>query len=167
MSVIAIDFLMGPDWESGAIAYFGQGPHGYSHCASVLADGRYLDARDDVLAGVPSGIRIRDQASETWVRKRRASKVVSQGVYDDWEGNLKAKIGDAYATRDILGMIFDEMLHKPGTYDCSALAINALQHVALVPFPLIIPAHQVTPDAALIIVQCAGFTIGAEQTQRI
>lgn len=164
MSTIALDFLMGPDWESREIAWFGQGPHGYSHCASVLTDGRYLDARDDVLGGVPSGIQIRNPSTETWVRKRRAHKEVTQEVYDAWEANLRAKLGDAYATRDILGMIFDTMLHKPGTYDCSALAINALQHVHLVPFPLIIPAHQVTPDAALIIVQVAGFTIEAEQT---
>lgn len=164
MSIIAIDFLMGPDWVSKEIAWFGQGPHGYSHCASVLQDGRYLDARDGELAGVPAGVHIRLPETEAWIRKRRVFKTVSMQVYNAWEANLTAKLGDAYAERDILGMIFDRMMHKPGTYDCSALVINALQHVKLVPFPLVIPAHQVTPDVALIIVQMAGFTLDAEQT---
>jgi hypothetical protein len=158
--LIRLEFLMGPDWQSRAIAQWGQGPNGWSHCASLLKDGRYLDARDDVIGGVEPGIHIRDPAEETWVRKRSASKAVTAEVYAAWEANLKAKIGDAYAKRDIIGMIANKMLHRPGTYDCSALAINALQHVKLVPFPLVIPAHEITPNVALIIVQVAGFDIG-------
>jgi hypothetical protein len=163
MAQLAIDFLMGPDGSSRLISWFGQGPKGYSHCASVLKDGRYLDARDDVLAGVPSGIHIRHPESEAWIKKRRATLEVTEGEYEDWEANLRAKIGDAYAERDIVGMIIDRMMHKSGTYDCSALAINALQHIKVVPFPLPIPAHEITPNAALLIVATAGFTIGTEQ----
>jgi hypothetical protein len=164
MAEIAVEFRMGPDWESKAIADWGQGPNGWSHCASVLKDGRFLDARNDWVGGVPPGIHIRDPDDEEWIRKRRATMQVSQAVYDDWEGNLRAKIGDAYARRDIVGMIVNKMLHRPGTYDCSALAINAVQHVGLVPFPLVIPAHQITPNVALIILQVAKFDIGEIET---
>jgi len=163
---IVIDFLLGTDWSSNLIAWWGQGPNGYSHCASVLADGRYLDARVNVLAGVPAGVQIRRPESEAWTKKRRCTLEVTRTEYDDWEGNLRAKIGDAYATFDILGFFLDRMLHKPGTYDCSALAINALQHIGLVPFPLAIPAHQITPNAALLIVQTAGFKVGAIECRR-
>jgi hypothetical protein len=162
LSEIAVDFLLGPDWVSRGIAWFGQGPNGYSHCANVLADGRYLDARSDVLDGVPGGVRIREPESEKWIKKRRASKEVSPTLYAEWEANLRAKITDAYARRDILGYFLNKDLHRNGTYDCSALAINEVQHVKLVPFPLPVPAHQITPNAALLILATAGFTIGEE-----
>jgi hypothetical protein len=160
MALIRVDFLKGPDFSSRLISWFGGG--NYSHCASVLADNRYLDARDDKLAGVPSGIHIREPESEAWLIKRRCSLEVSQSIFDAWEASLRAKIGDAYATRDIEGFILDRMLHRVGTYDCSALVVNALQHVKLVPFPLWLPAHRITPNVALTIVQMAGFTIGPE-----
>ena len=161
---IRIDFLLGTDWQSSLIAWFGQGPGGWSHVASVLQDGRYLDARNDVLGGVPGGIHIREPATEKWRKKLRCTLKVTQGEYEDWEANLRAKIGDAYARGDIVGMVIDRMLHKSGTYDCSALAINALQHIKRVPFPLPIPAHSITPNAALLIVATAGFEIGEIQT---
>lgn len=164
MSEIAIDFLMGPDISSRLISWFGQGPGGVSHCASVLADGRYLDARSDVLGGVPAGIHIRDLKTEAWVRKRRCTLQVTATEYANWEANLRAKIGDAYAAGDIAGFIFDRMWHRAGTYDCSALVINALQHIKKVPFPLVVPAHQITPNVALLIVQAVGFQVGPVQT---
>lgn len=44
------------------------------------------------------------------------------------------------------------MMHKVATYDCSALLINALQHVKLLPFPLPAPAHEIVPNMALMLV---------------
>lgn len=164
MNEIRLDFLLGTDWQSTLIAWFGQGPGGWSHVASVLEDGRYLDARNDVLEGVPAGIHIRNPHSEKWRKRRTATLKVTQTEYDDWEANLRAKIGDAYARGDIVGMVLNRMLHKSGTYDCSALAINALQHIRKVPFPLPIPAHQITPNAALLIAATAGFHIEEVET---
>jgi hypothetical protein len=169
MAEIAIDFLMGPGWLSKWISWFGQGPGGYSHCASVLADGRYLDARNDELADVPPGVHIREPNTEPWIRKRRATLEVTQAEYNDWEANLRAKIGDSYGRSDILEFIFDRGKHDPGHYICSALAINEVQHLSrlwnpshpgYIPFPLPVQAHQLSPDAALLILATAGFTIG-------
>lgn len=166
MAQIAVDFLLGADRSSRLISWWGQGPDGYSHAASVLADGRYLDARSDVLEGVPAGVHIRLPETESWVKKRRATLDVTPTEYDDWEGNLRAKITDAYAKRDILSFIFNRDLHVNGTYDCSALAINAVQHIKKVPFPLVIPAHQITPNVGLLLLQTAGFTIGPVMRRR-
>ena len=164
MSVVRVDFILGPDWSSRAIAWFGQGPGGWSHCASVLADGRYLDARSDVLAGVPGGIHIRVASTEAWVRRRRCLLEVTEAEYTAWEAGLRAKIGDAYAGSDILGFFLNRMLHRPHTYDCSALVIDALQHIQKIPFPLVIPAHQITPNVALLLLQASGFTIEPIET---
>jgi hypothetical protein len=167
---ISLDFMLGPDWVSRWIAWFGQGPNGLSHCASVIkhapvgklyaAGEAYIDARNDKLGTVPPGIHLRDPRTEQWIKKIRATKRVSQAVYNEWELNLRAKIGDKYARGDIVGQITGRMMHVSGTYDCSALLINELQHVKLVVLPLPIPPHQITPNAALLIVAQAGFTIG-------
>lgn len=164
MATIAIDFLMGPDRSSRLISWFGLGPGGYSHCASVLKDGRYLDARNDVIAGVPAGVHIRDPKTEKWIYKRRATLEVTETEYADWEANLRAKINDQYGRSDILEFIFDRGEHEEGHYICSALAINAVQHIRKVPYPLPVEAHQISPNAALLIVATAGFTIGPVQT---
>lgn len=159
---IAVDFLMGPDRSSSLISWFGLGPGGYSHCASVLKDGRYLDARNDVIAGVPAGVHIREPKTEAWIRKRRATLEVTEEEYAAWEANLRAKIGDAYGRSDIMEFLFDRGSHEPGHYICSALAINAIQHIKRVPFPLWVPAHQISPNSCLLILQAVGFTIGEE-----
>jgi hypothetical protein len=121
---------------------------------------------------VPPGVHLRDPKSERWVRKRTASLVVTDEEYATWEGNLRAKIGDEYGRTDILDFIDCDVTHPSGQYICSALALNAVQHLSrvhwkpghlgFVPYPLYLPAHSVTPNACLLAVQTAGFTIGDE-----
>jgi hypothetical protein len=160
MAQIAIDFLRGAGWSSQAIEYFGLGAGGYSHCASVLSDGRYLDARNDVIAGIPAGVHIRLPVTEKSTRRLRATLEVSQEIYAEWEKNLRAKIGDAYGRGDILDFILGRPGHANGHYICSALAVNALQHVKVVPFPLPWAAHQITPNSVLVVVAAVGFSVG-------
>ena len=161
MNEIAIDFLMGPDWSSRLIGWFGAGD--WSHCASVLSDGRYLDARNDVIAGVPAGVQIRKPETEKWVRKRRATLQVSLTEYQEWEANLRAKLTTDYDREAIVGYLEGESRHTAGRWICSALAINAVQHIHRVVYPLPKPAHLITPGEVLLIVATAGFTIGPIQ----
>jgi hypothetical protein len=179
MAEIAVDFLLGPDCVSRIIARYGANTGGWSHCASVLKDGRYLDARSDIVGGVPAGVHIRDPSKEKWVRKRRATLQVTDAEYADWEANLRAKITDAYGRSDIINIILGRPGHHNGQWICSALAINAVQHIARawspvnmagsamqrvghIPFPLPVEAHEISPDMALTILATAGFTIGPE-----
>jgi hypothetical protein len=176
MDVIAVDFLFGPGLFSWFIGWFGLGAHGYSHAASVLRDGRYLDARSDRLAGVEPGVHIRYPETERWVRKRRASLVVTEEEYATWEANLRAKITDGYGVIDIFDFLDGDERHAPGRWICSALAINAIQHVSrvhwkpghlgFIPYPLAVPAHQITPNSCLLLLQTAGFTLGEEEISR-
>lgn len=165
MSEIAVDFLMGPNTSSKLISWFGQGPGGYSHCASVLADGRYLDARNDKIAGVPPGVHIREPVTESWTRRLRLTLQVTPEEYTSWEANLRAKVGDAYGRSDIMQFMFDRGEHQPAHYICSALAVNAVQHIGKVPFPLPVAAHQISPNAALLILATAGFKVGTVETK--
>jgi hypothetical protein len=163
---IIVDFLLGPDFWSRSIAWYGEGYDGYSHCAGLLADGRYLDSRADVIAGVPAGVQIRLPKTERWVKRRRATLQVPQQIYDGWEMALRAKIGTPYAKSDILGFILGRPLHEAGHWDCSATQVNAVQRVKIVPYPLPVPAHQVTPNTLLLILATAGFTIGPVESGR-
>jgi hypothetical protein len=181
---IAIDFLLGPGLISRGISYFGQGANGWSHCASVIWDKehgeRYLDSRDNQIGDVPAGVHIREIKSEAWVKKRRASLHVSQADYDVWEAGLRAHISDSYDRYAILGFLEGKSMHTAGRYICSALGLNGVQHlcrgwtsasylgammqrVGYVPFPLAVPAHQISPNACLLILDAAGFTIGPVQ----
>jgi hypothetical protein len=180
--IIAVDFLAGGGLSSRLIEFFGiGGRNGYSHAASVLKDGRYLDARFDRIAGVDPGVQIRHPETESWVRKRRAWLEVSDADYAAWEASLRAKITDGYGSWDILDMLDGSEWHEPGHWICSALAVNAVQHMCrssrapieqrwtpprtgYVPYPLWIPAHQVTPDMLLTLLQVAGWTIEPEQS---
>lgn len=164
MSEIRFDFLLGPDLSSRFIAWYGNGYGGYSHVAPLLADGRYLDARSDVLNGVPAGVHIRAPESEHWIKKRRASLTVPPACYEAWEANLRARINDGYGKVDIWGFITGRNTHQNGHWICSAHAINSVQHVKIVPYPLPVLAHQITPNSALLILATAGFTIGPELT---
>lgn len=177
MSEIAVDFLWGTGVSSRIIGQFGF-PQGPSHCASVIVDvhegktrERYLDARDNAIAGVPAGVQIREIESETCLKKRRATLEVTPQEYADWEANLRAKVTTSYDRNAILGFLEGRSIHTAGRWICSALAGNAIQHVSrswtpphlgFIPFPLVIPAHEVSPDMLLLMMQTAGYAIGPE-----
>lgn len=172
MAEIRIDFLLGQDWTSRLIARYGANTGGWSHCASVLKDGRLLDARSDVLDGVPAGVHIRKSITERWVRKCTTTLEVTDVEYEEWEANLRAKITDAYGRSDIVSMLLGRPGHHNGQWICSALAINGVQHISrswtaphlgFIPYPLPMEAHEISPDMALVILATAGFTIGPIQ----
>lgn len=167
MSEIAADYLLGASLPSRLIAWYGEGYGGFSHVAPIIVDTymgarreRYLDARNDVVAGVPSGVHIRDPKAEKWIKRCRVSLGVSQDEYQEWEDNLRARIGDQYARTDIVDFITGRDQHDAGHWICSAHWIDSLQHIHRIVYPLPIPAHQITPNGSLLLVAQANFRIG-------
>src|ERR1700677_5080321 len=187
MAEVAVEFRLGPDCSSRLIARYGVQTGGWSHCALVLADGRFLDARSDVLKRVdqkcnvpdvvPAGVHIRDPQSERWVRKRRATLQVTDAEYSEFEASARAKITTAYGRSDIVNILLGRPGHVAGQWICSAFAINECQHLARnwapvnvagsamqrvghIPYPLPAAAHEISPDMALMILATAGYTLG-------
>jgi len=169
MAEIAVDFLLGPGCTSRAIAWSGLGFGGYSHCAGVLESQRYLDARVDAMRGVwtvgpekgkpgvaPSGVHIRDPSWEKSVKRVRATLSATPAEYASWEANLRAKIGAPYAKVDIIGFITGRKVDVNGMWDCSQLQINALQHIKRIPYPLSVPAHQISPNTLKLMMEAIG-----------
>ena len=162
MSKIRIDFLLGKDWSSKLIAWYGNGYGGWSHAASLLQSGMYVDSRADTIAGVPPGVRVRNPRSEKWSKRMRATLEVDEHTYVKWETSLLNRIGEPYAKIAIWEFITGKNETVDGMWICSALAINALQHAKIIPFPLWVPAHQITPNTLLTVCQVAGFRITDE-----
>ena len=163
MTEIAVDFRLGPDLSSRIVSFWGEGYGGYSHSASLLASGIYLDSRSDVVAGVPPGVQLRHPDSEPWIRRRRATLAVSTEDYWKWEGRLRSHLNDAYDPASIWAFITGR--NTPGTkghWICSALVLDGLQALDLIPTDFPVPLHQVTPNALLLVLAALGFTIGPE-----
>jgi len=156
MAKISVDFLLGNGIASRAIAWFGFGADGFSHCAGVLADGRYLDARSDAIAGIPAGVHIRDPDTERSHRRERWTLDVTPAEYAAWEANLRAKIGTPYSRSSIYGFITGRRVMVNGEWDCSALQINALQHIKRVVYPLPFAAHQISPNVVRVLMAQIG-----------
>jgi hypothetical protein len=161
MAEIVNDFILGASLASRVISWWGQGYGGYSHVAPLLTGlrypGMYCDARSNVVAGVPAGVQIRDPSSETWVKKVRGTLKVSSVERDAYEANLLQRVGAPYSDRDILGFITGKPMHQGGHWICSAHAVNALQHIKRVVFPLPVAAHEITPNALMLIEAAIGF----------
>jgi hypothetical protein len=158
MAQIRLQFVLGSALPSRLIAWYGEGYGGYSHVDGVLSDGRLLGARNDAVGGQPPGTHIRRPEYEKWVKRAVMTLDATDAEYADWEASLRAKIGTPYDRASIIGFITGESQHADGHWICSALQVNALQHIKRVPFPLPVPAHQITPNSLLLIVA----TIGAQ-----
>lgn len=154
-SLIRLQFVLGPDWSSRLIAWYGTGYGGYSHVDAVLKDGTLLGARSDTAGGQPPGVQIRPANYEKWVRQDRVELAVTPADAAEWERYLRTQVGCPYDKQGILGFILGEKRHTPGYWICSALQTDALEHIHRIA-PLPVPPQQVTPDALLLVVSTAG-----------
>lgn len=162
--MIRLQFVLGAGVSSRLIAWYGNGYGGYSHVDGILSDGRLLGARSDKCGGQPPGVHIRPPAYETWAKRTLVTIESTDAEYADWEANLRAKINTPYAKGDILDFITGNAKHEAGQWICSGLQINALQHIKRVPYPLPVPAHQVTPNSLLLIAATIGGVVTYETT---
>ena len=87
--MITLQFVLGADLASRAIAFWGQGYGGFSHVDAVLSDGTLLGARNDVAGDQPAGVRIRPANYETWARKERLELACTFTQEATWESVAK------------------------------------------------------------------------------
>lgn len=149
--MIRLQFVLGSGVSSRLIAWYGNGYGGYSHVDGILKDDRLLGARSDVVGGQPAGVHIRPPGYEKWAKRTIVTLDSTDQEYDDWEASLRAKISTAYDKSSIVGFITGKQEHTAGHWICSALQVNAQQHIKRLPFPLPVPAHQITPNSLLLI----------------
>ena len=156
MTEIALQFRRGRGLTSKAIAWWGNGWHGWSHVDARLPDG-LLGARWDNVGGGP-GVRLRPfdyEASDVEEQLLLALEVTPTQAAA-WEKGLRAQVGEDYDPDDILSLFLGTPVHvAEGHWICSALQTNELQAIGVLP-PLGVPPQQVTPDSLAIAIRAAG-----------
>jgi hypothetical protein len=156
MAQIRLQFVLGASIPSRLIAWYGEGYGGYSHVDGILSDGRLLGARSDSVGGQPPGTHIRPPDYEKWSKRDVVTLSATDEEYAGWEAAGRAKIGTPYDKGAIFGFLTGNDKHEGGHWICSALQLNSLQHIGRVPFPFPVDAHQVTPNALLLVVAAIG-----------
>lgn len=155
MSSVRLQFVLGADFSSRLIAWYGQGYGGFSHVDAVLPDGSLLGARSDRVGGKPPGVQIRSAGYETWKRREVVEIPCEFWQAGAWLDCLEAKVGDEYDKGAIIAFITGDRDHDQGHWICSAAQTDALETAQLLP-SLPVPPQQVTPDALRLIAYSIG-----------
>ena len=130
MGAIRFQYVAAASVSSWLIERFGGSPGDeFSHVDYVMPDGSLLGARDDVIDGVPAGVRIRKQGYEKWRRREVLSLAVPADVAGAAMRFAVRQIGDPYDQDAIVGFAFNRVRHAENHWICSALATGIVQAV--------------------------------------
>jgi hypothetical protein len=161
---ITLQVVAGTGLLSDAIAWWGNGYHGFSHVDAVMKDGSLIGARDDWITplGVPNarpilpGIQRRPPFYEKWKRRATLTFLCTSKIAQEWAAWQEQGIGLPYDEDAILGMVFGRRWHAEGHWICSARQIDGLQTFGFI-HRLRTPSQQITPDTVFNI----GCAVGA------
>lgn len=146
---IELQFVLGADWTSKLIAWYGNGYGGYSHVDAVMPDGALAGARSDVVGNKPAGFQIRPAKYASWKRCTRVSIPCNADKRQRWLDLIEQKVGAAYDKADIVGLVIGRRLETNGAWICSAAQTDLLQAIALLPTPFPFIKQQITPNTLL------------------
>jgi hypothetical protein len=159
---LRFQFVLGDDWSSRLIAWYGQGYGGFSHVDFLVPGGGCIGARSDRMGNIPPGVQLRPDGYEVWKRR----KVLALPCTDDELQKAVAfevdQVGDPYDKRDILGLILGRPISSgSGYWICSALQLAMLRTIGKVPNLLITP-QQCPPNTLAAILEAIGATCEGE-----
>src|SRR5579871_6268304 len=141
---IALRFFVGTGVSSGLIAWFSAGY--FSHVAAIWSPSQLLDARNDTVAGVPPGVRVRLSDTEKAAATVDMELKATDAQVIAWRNFLAAQIGRPYDKPGILGFAFNRNWREPDSWFCSELQAAALETSGLSP-KLYAPDSKITPVA--------------------
>lgn len=159
MSAIRLQFVLGADWSSRLIAWYGQGYGGFSHVDAVLADGSLLGARSDSVGGKPPGVQVRPHAYAKWKRREVIELDCSALTANRYYTYLESQIGAGYDTADILGLIVGQPIKTPGHWICSAVQFESGEESGALPYMPDVEPQQITPDSLRLMFLARGARI--------
>lgn len=163
--MIRLQFVLGADFSSRLIAWYGNGYGGYSHVDAVLPDGSLAGARDDVIdpitpgwtgGAIPSGFHIRPPFYEKWKARDVISLPSTTAQEAAWEAWLRQQVGAPYDTGAIWGFALGRQDHDAGHWICSAAQTQALEQASLLPHIVSPPTSQITPNSLRLMVLAIG-----------
>ena len=156
MSELRWQFVLGEDFSSQLIAWYGQGYGGYSHVDFLLPGGGCVGARSDVIDGIPPGVQLRPDGYEKWKARKVLALSCTQSESDQAVGFVCGQIGDPYDKRDILGLLIGRPISSgSGYWICSALQLALLEDINRVP-KLSLTPQQCPPNMLAVILETLG-----------
>lgn len=160
---IRFQFVLGADWSSRLIAWYGQGYGGYSHVDALLPDGSLLGARSDEIGGQPAGVRLRPPNYAKWKARTILELPATVLQAQQWEAYLRTQVGCPYDRADILGFVLGKPIMSEGHWICSALQLNSLEVIGRIPHLGVTP-QQCPPNMLAVILSTAGAVLGGGTT---
>lgn len=142
MESFRLQFVRSDDWQSNAIAWYGDGD--FSHVDILLSDGCLLGARSDSVGGAPPGVQYRKPDYAPW------SKQVIISIPCTEEQRLRAvqfaiaQIGKPYDKRSIAAFFVARDWRSPDSWFCSELGAAVGEEGGLWG-PLYSPVNKITP----------------------
>lgn len=155
-AAIELRFFGATGFSSRAIEWISSGR--FSHVACVWSDTELLDARSDVIAGVPPGVRVRKMSSETAALVVSMKLECAPAQMTSYRNFLAAQIGKPYDKMAIWGFAFNRNWREDDAWDCSELQSAALEAAGICP-ALYTPTCHITPSALATIVSALGATV--------
>ena len=159
---VRVMFTAGNGWTSRPIEWFGGG--GWSHAASVLADGSIIDARSDVVTykgqRFKPGVQLRPahylDSEPRWIEVEIPCTREHARKRDELLHSQLKKPYDFPGIWDFVdGSYRDRNWRDESAWFCSELETWALEMSGICP-ALTAPVCKITPGDALLIAQAAG-----------
>lgn len=153
--MIRLQFVLGTDWTSDLIAWFGGANTGFSHVDAVLPDGSLLGSRSDQIGLIPPGVQIRPPNYARW----RYTKVLSLATPQEtaFYNFLRQQLGKPYDKTAIVGFIVNRNWRDDDSWYCSELQTAALEAASIVPSLVSTPA-KISPNALALVLSALGAT---------
>ena len=145
-----LQFVQADDIASKAIEIFERGWP--SHVDAVMADGRLLGARSDVVGCAPAGVQIRTPDYAVWTRKLVVEFQTASSEETKWLNFLMAQIGKPYDSTAIAAFAVERDWRAPDSWFCSELQAAALEACGFFPKPLANSVNEITPRDLLLCV---------------
>lgn len=150
MALLSFQFSRQDDLGSLAIRTFEHGGE-WSHVDAIMSDGSLLGARNDVVDGIPAGVRIRPSNYSNFAAYKRVHLEVTQAVADAYQAFLSTQIGKPYDQSAILAFIFNRDWREHDSWFCSELVAGALESAQALPHKLAATANKITPGDLFLV----------------
>ena len=162
---LRVRFVADRSLPSWAIGWFGGGI--WSHMATYVTDSTVIDARSDVIQGIPAGVKVRPVSYLDDYPKWLTLEIPCDALQlEACMSALRSQLDKPYDTRGIYnfatGSMDDKNWQDLSAWFCDALAIWAQQVSGICPF-LTLPATRLTPSTAFLIDQVLGGKVVASK----
>lgn len=149
MEKITLQFSSQNDLGSEAIRFFEHGI--YSHVDVVFPDGTLLGARNDALAGIPSGVRIRPPTYTDFSAIKRVVIPTTLEQTKAFYGFLLDQVGKPYDETAIVAFVVGRNWRDEDAWYCSELAASAIEKASVLPYKLANSSNKLTPADLLLV----------------